>query len=232
MADLIAGGSPAEISARRVRFEEALVDCMEAAGFDYWVEAEPGTPAPTSAYGVADRVRHQVAGEGSPSAVSRNDTYFASLSPDAQARYELALEGSPDDPALQGGPGCEEQAGRSAFGDNPLETPEGQQRLDHLLEQIAADPEIAQATYDWSTCMSSANADYAFADQNALLAFLNERAEKVLASTNVGGQVVKGDAIADLTQLENDLFAADERCAKSTGLTEVQNRVARAVLGD
>jgi hypothetical protein len=154
---------------RQYAMEELIAGCMARQGFEYRpVPPEDrlaGTFAEAYALAPAEFARQYGYGVttlrgaiGEPPPADPNQQIRDQLSPEALRGYERAMWGT----GSGSGPGCQEQASTTVYGDqSELDQGFGQfqellDRIGELYQQIEADPRLAAAATRWAECLAAA----------------------------------------------------------------------------
>lgn len=189
-------GSPEQNRRREIRVQKKVRECMVLLGWEY-TPVDPGSFTYTDAdmardreqfgYGISTYIGNEDIGitpEGQVQ-TNPNDQYVQTLSEGEQTAYYEDLygryvEGEEWDPATAGG--CENEARRTVYGNDPFSDPEIAEDLNKVYEQTTDDPRLAKAQKKWSKCMQEK--DYDYTTQEEIYTDLQERLQQIMGTSD------------------------------------------------
>jgi hypothetical protein len=193
-------GSPEQNRRREIRVQKKVRECMVLLGWEYtpvdqgsftYTEADMARDREQFGYGISTYIGNEDIGTSFQPDVQTNpnDQYVQTLSEGEQTAYYEDLYGppyegeEPYDPATARG--CENEARRAVYGDDPFSDPEIQEDLNKVYEATTDDPRLAKAEKKWSKCMQDKDFDYT--KQEEIYTDLQQRLDKIMGSSNEGG---------------------------------------------
>ena len=243
-----------QLISRQRLADEAMLQCMEQAGFLYAVRPAEEAFRSGAFVGDGSRAWTQINGLGitvsfidavvseaareTADAVATNLDYVASLTPEQQVDYDRALVGdlrAPTNTSIEPAPGCWEQSYNDIVASVALIdafAPE----LSSLNSRLNADPRVIRFQQDWSACMNTAG--YSYVNEAALSDDVYARLLDIeLVATNGVTQVASPDALdalAALAAFERDVAVAgfDCRLGFADELAQLRSDYEREFLDD
>lgn len=193
-------GSPEQNRRREIRVQKKVRECMVLLGWEYtpvdqgsftYTEADMARDREQFGYGISTYIGNEDLGTTfqPETQTNPNDQYVQTLSEGEQTAYYEDLYGppyegeEPYDPATARG--CENEARRSVFGDDPFSDPEIQEDLNKVYQATVDDPRMAKAQKKWSKCMQDKDFDYT--QQEEIYTDLQQRLDKIMGTSSGDG---------------------------------------------